>query len=65
MSTEINPTAQSLFEKIKRTDNLKNEYWSARDLAKVLEYSEYRHFLPVVERANRHVEIVNSLIINI
>lgn len=51
MSTEINPTSQSLFEQIKRTDNLKNEFWSARDLAKVLEYSEYRHFLPVIERA--------------
>ncbi|MGV8815355.1 MAG: DNA damage-inducible protein D [Gelidibacter sp.] len=32
-------------------DNLGNEYWSARDLAKILEYSEYRHFLPVIERA--------------
>lgn len=27
------------------------EFWSARKLAKVLEYSEYRHFLPVIEKA--------------
>jgi DNA-damage-inducible protein D len=28
-----------------------NEFWSARDLARVLEYSEFRHFLPVIEKA--------------
>jgi len=28
-----------------------NEFWLARPLGKVLDYSEYRHFLPVVERA--------------
>lgn len=27
------------------------EFWSARKLAKVLEYSEYRHFLPVIGKA--------------
>lgn len=41
----------SVFEKIKKTDEQGNEFWSARDLSKVLEYSEYRHFIPVVERA--------------
>ncbi len=43
--------AQTIFEEIKRTNEYDNEFWSARDLAKVLEYSEYRHFLPVIERA--------------
>lgn len=43
--------AQIIFEEIKRINEHGSEYWSARDLAKVLEYSEYRHFLPVVERA--------------
>jgi hypothetical protein len=41
----------SLFEQIRRTDENGNEYWSARDIAKVLEYSEYRHFLPVIAKA--------------
>jgi DNA-damage-inducible protein D len=41
----------SLFEQIKQTDENGNEFWSARDLSKTLEYSEYRHFIPVVERA--------------
>lgn len=39
------------FESIRHTDDLGNEFWSARQLAKVLDYSEYRHFLPVVAKA--------------
>jgi DNA-damage-inducible protein D len=41
----------SLFEKIRKTDDEGNEYWSARELAKVLEYTEYRYFKAVIERA--------------
>jgi DNA-damage-inducible protein D len=41
----------SVFEQIRKTDSNGNEYWSAREMAKVLEYSEYRHFVPVIERA--------------
>lgn len=51
MAKEIIKNNQSLFEKIKRLDVNSNEYWSARELSKVLEYSEYRHFLPVLDRA--------------
>lgn len=39
------------FEGIRHTDAEGHEFWQARALAKVLDYSEYRHFLPVVERA--------------
>lgn len=39
------------FEGLRQLDDAGNEYWQARQLAKVLDYSEYRHFLPVVERA--------------
>lgn len=39
------------FEGLRRLDKDGNEFWLARHLARVLEYSEYRHFLPVVERA--------------
>ncbi len=39
------------FENIKHSDDEGNEFWLARPLAKVLDYSEYRHFLPVLERA--------------
>lgn len=39
------------FEGLRQLDEAGNEFWLARPLAKVLDYSEYRHFLPVVERA--------------
>ncbi|HWK63261.1 MAG TPA: DNA damage-inducible protein D [Eoetvoesiella sp.] len=39
------------FEGIRHVDDQGNEFWLARQLAAVLDYSQYRHFLPVVERA--------------
>lgn len=39
------------FEGLRQQDEAGNEFWFARQLASVLEYSQYRHFLPVVERA--------------
>jgi DNA-damage-inducible protein D len=39
------------FESIRHVEADGNEYWLARQLADVLDYSQYRHFLPVVERA--------------
>lgn len=39
------------FEGIRQMDPDGNEFWLARQLAKVLDYSQYRHFLPVIERA--------------
>lgn len=51
MANELSKSSPNLFEEIKQTDEQGNEFWSARDLSKVLEYSEYRHFLPVIERA--------------
>lgn len=51
MSKKLTTNSPTVFEQIKRTDDSGNEFWSARDLAKVLEYSEYRHFLPVIEKA--------------
>ena len=42
---------QSLFEQIKETDENGNEFWGARKLSKVLEYREFRNFLPVIEKA--------------
>ena len=50
MKELVNPQ-DSIFEEIKRVDENGAEYWSARDMAKVLEYSEYRHFKQVVDKA--------------
>lgn len=41
----------SIFEEIKRINGYQSEFWSARDLAKVLEYTEYRNFLLVIDKA--------------
>lgn len=41
----------SLFESIKHIDEEGIDYWTSRALWKVLEYNEYRNFLPVVEKA--------------
>ncbi|MDR1044622.1 MAG: DNA damage-inducible protein D [Candidatus Adiutrix sp.] len=39
------------FEEIRHVDESGVEYWLARDLSKVLDYSEFRHFIPVVNKA--------------
>jgi len=51
MENELSKQPNTLFEQIKQTDNYGNEWWSGRQLGKVLEYSEYRHFKPVIEKA--------------
>lgn len=52
MSTQdLSQNHQVTFDSIKHFDEQGNEYWQARQLAKILEYSEYRHFLPVISRA--------------
>jgi DNA-damage-inducible protein D len=51
MTNKLDKNNLSVFEQIRKTDSNGNEYWSAREMAKVLEYSEYRHFVPVIERA--------------
>ncbi len=41
----------SPFERIKRTNDAKVEYWSSRDFAEVLGYGDYRNFEGVIEKA--------------
>jgi DNA-damage-inducible protein D len=51
MNEELSKKAQNIFEQIRRVDENNNEYWSGRELGKILEYSEFRHFKPVIEKA--------------
>jgi len=53
MREQLPVSADNTFERIKRTSPEGNESWSARDLARVLEYSEFRHFQPVIEKARK------------
>lgn len=41
----------SPFERIRRTNEAGNEYWSSRDFASILEYGDYRNFEAVIEKA--------------
>lgn len=41
----------SPFERIRRTNKTGNEYWESRNLAEVLEYTQYRNFEAVIEKA--------------
>ncbi len=52
MAKEILKHGNSLFERIKQTDENGNEFWYARQLAKVLEYSDFsRNFVGVINKA--------------
>lgn len=48
---EISKGHTSPFEQIRRTNDAGNEYWSSRNFAKVLDYSDYRNFEQVIEKA--------------
>jgi len=51
MAKEIAKRAMSVFEQIRQTDENGNEFWAARQLAKALEYTDFRNFLSVIEKA--------------
>lgn len=44
-------TENNIFEQIKKVNDYQQEYWSARDLYKLLGYTEYGKFLPAIKRA--------------
>ena len=46
----------SPFDSIKQLDDKGNEYWYARDLQGVLEYSEWRNFYKIIEKAKNACE---------
>ncbi|GAB2578857.1 MULTISPECIES: hypothetical protein [Nitrincola] len=39
------------FEQLKQIDENDMEFWSARSISKLLGYSEYCHFQPVITKA--------------
>lgn len=43
--------SENIFESIKHIDEFGNEYWEARELQKVLEYTEWRKFNGVISKA--------------
>ncbi len=56
--------SQNIFESIKKVNKYKSEYWSSRELYKVLDYADYRNFLNVVEKAKEACKNSNQVIHN-
>lgn len=55
---------ENQFEKIKRLDENGKEYWSSRELAKELDYVDYRNFLTAVNKAKTACENSGEVIHN-
>ena len=48
---DLEKYSKEVFENIKHVDELGNEYWFARELMKVLEYSKWERFSNAIENA--------------
>jgi len=58
----ISKQVTTIFEQIRRIDENGNEYWSARDFSKALEYIDYRNFISVINRAKEACKNSNQLV---
>ena len=47
---------ESTFEDIKHINEFGNEYWEARELQSVLEYTQWRNFVLVINKAKEACE---------
>lgn len=56
LSKYIFSSYTSPFDSIKQLDDEGNEYWYARDLQGILEYSEWRNFYKIIEKAKNACE---------
>lgn len=64
MKAKLTKKAVALFENIKKIDEEGREYWSSRDLAKILEYKDYRNFLTVINKAKESCGNSNIMLID-
>ncbi len=55
-SKDIEKRHYQTFEEIKHSASGGQEFWMARQLLKILEYAEFRNFLPVIEKAKNACE---------
>lgn len=51
MANDIDRYSETIFEQIRHIDNNGEEFWYARELQKVLEYTEWRNFAKVIAHA--------------
>ena len=55
---------ETIFESIKHVDDDSNEYWYARELQKVLEYTQWRKFNGVIEKAMNTCKSSNYVVLD-
>jgi len=53
---KIEKAHHETFEGLKEVNEHGQEYWMARRLSKILEYAEFRNFLPVIDKARKACE---------
>jgi len=54
---KLNADDYRSFEDIKRIRDNGTEYWTARELAQVLEYAKWENFAKVIDRAMRQAHL--------
>jgi DNA-damage-inducible protein D len=64
MANEIEKARNVTFESIRRVNQFGQDFWSARELGKVLGYSEYRNFLPVIDKAKEACQKSGHIILD-
>ena len=55
----------TMFNDIKHIDEMGNEYWLARELMPLLEYSKWENFYKVIQKAINACKIVIITLMNI
>ena len=64
MTADLTNYSESIFLDIKHTNEYGQEYWRARELQKVLDYTEFNKFLPVIKKAMDSCETSGNSIPN-
>ena len=54
--------SNNIFESIKHTDEFGHEYWLARELKNVLDYSQWRRFNEVIQKAKNACKFSNYIV---
>lgn len=60
--TDIEKISEALFEDIKHLDEQGNEYWTARELMPVLEYTQWRRFNETIEKAKKACASIDNAV---
>ena len=61
---ELEKINETIFESIKHVDDDGNEYWYARELQKVLNYTQWRKFNGVIEKAMNTCKASNYVVLD-